>query len=139
MPVFENLGFNNHPFSKTNADEEPNLEEYFVPPPFFDAIVGDSSNPSASIVFAPRGGGKTAQRRMVEKSSAALQFLAVTYDRFEFSADQNLNDINLQYHLRNILTRILISYLSYMSDYPDLIKNLTTDEKNSYQYLYTLI
>ena len=75
MPVFENLGFNNHPFSKTNADEEPNLEEYFVPPPFFDAIVGDSSNPSASIVFAPRGGGKTAQRRMVEKSSAALQFL----------------------------------------------------------------
>ena len=66
---------------------------------------------------------------MVEKSSADLQFLAVTYDRFEFSADENVNNINLQYHLRNIITRILISYLSYMSDYPDLIKNLTNEQK----------
>jgi hypothetical protein len=32
MPLFENLGFTAHPFAKTNADEELNLADYFVPP-----------------------------------------------------------------------------------------------------------
>jgi hypothetical protein len=66
MLLYEKLGFTQHPFSKTNADEEPNLGEYFVPPPYFDAVVGDSSAPSASVVLAPRGAGKSALRRMVE-------------------------------------------------------------------------
>jgi len=129
MPFYNNLGFDNHPFSKTNADEEPNLKDYFVPPPYFDAIVGDSNSPSASLVLAPRGAGKTAQKRMVENCGFESQFLAVTYDRFEFSSSEKLSNIGLQYHLRNIITRILISFLSYASEYPDVIKNLSKEEK----------
>ena len=30
MPLYQNLGFLNHPFSKTNADEEPNLKNYLL-------------------------------------------------------------------------------------------------------------
>ena len=86
MALYETLGFLNHPFSKTNADEEPNLQNYFVPPPYFDAVVGDSSDPSAAVILAPRGAGKTALRRMVESQSIKSRFLAVTYDRFEFGA-----------------------------------------------------
>ena len=126
---FENLGFDNHPFAKTNADEEPRLNEYFVPPPYFDAIVGDSQSPSASVVLAPRGAGKTAQRRMVESHAIKSQFLAVTYDRFEFGAGEKLKDITLQYHLRNIITRILISFLSYASENKDVIRNLSKEER----------
>jgi hypothetical protein len=37
MSLYQNLGFKAHPFAKTNADEEPNLAEYFVPPPFYDS------------------------------------------------------------------------------------------------------
>lgn len=129
MPLYENLGFNNHPFAKTNADQEPDLENYFVAPPFFDAVVGDSSSPSASVVLAPRGAGKTALRRMVESHAIEAQFLAVTYDRFEFGAGEKPQGITLQYHLRNIITRILLSYLTYLSEYPDVIKNLTKEEK----------
>jgi len=124
MALYENLGFANHPFAKTNADEEPQLAEYFVPPPFFDSVIGDPGTPNASIVLAPRGGGKTAQRRMVEDSAESNKFLAVTYDRFEFGAGDKVSDITLQYHLRNIIVRILISYLSYLDDYPDLLANL---------------
>lgn len=129
MPLYENLGFTNHPFVKTNADEEPRLSEYFVPPPYFDAVVGDSTSPSASVVLAPRGAGKTAQRRMVENQGLKSQFLPVTYDRFEFGIGERVEDIRLHYHLRNIITRILVSFLSYASDYPDIIKSLSQEEK----------
>lgn len=129
MALFETLGFTQHPFSKTNADEEPDLKEYFVPPPYFDAVVGDSKNPTPSIVLAPRGAGKSALRKMVEAQSFKNQFLAVTYDRYEFTANTKIDDITLQYHLRNIITRILLSYFSYLSDYPDVQKNLTKDDK----------
>lgn len=123
------MGFSGHPFAKTNADEEPNLSDYFVPPVYFDAIVGDSQSPTSSVVLAPRGAGKTAQRRMVEDQSNSLGFLAVTYDRFEFSTEDKVDEISLQYHLRNIITRVLVSILSYASDYPDVIKNLNDSER----------
>ncbi|EMQ2876214.1 hypothetical protein V9N52_001455 [Vibrio navarrensis] len=129
MPLYENLGFTNHPFVKTNADEEPDLENYFVAPPYFDAVVGDASLPSASVVLAPRGAGKTALRRMVESQAVKSQFLAVTYDRFEFGADQTVDDVTLQYHLRNIITRVLVSFLSYLSDHPDVSKGFSREEK----------
>lgn len=129
MTIYEQLGFDRHPFATTNADEEPNLSEYFVPPPFFDAVVGDPSTPSSSVILAPRGAGKTAQRRMVEDCSMKKQFMAVTYDRFEFSGDEKVTDIQLQYHLRNIITRILVTLLSYLKEYPAVIKSLSKTEK----------
>lgn len=129
MALYEQLGFESHPFLKTNADEEEMLQTYFVPPPYFDAIIGDSKSPSSSIVLAPRGAGKTAQRRMVESISTESGYLAVTYDRFEFGANQKVNEISLQYHLRNIITRILISFLSYLGESPDIVEDLSKDEK----------
>lgn len=56
--LLHNLGFAEDPFAKSNADEESNLESYFVPPPFFDAVFGNYHDPRSVIVFAPRGGGK---------------------------------------------------------------------------------
>lgn len=129
MAVYETLGFSQHPFSKTNADEEESLHEYFVPPPYFDAIIGDASSPSSGIVLAPRGAGKTAQRRMVEADAIGSGYLAVTYDRFEFSGGESLSDISLQYHLRNVIIRILVSFISYLSESPDVIRKLSKDEK----------
>ncbi|MGK0524788.1 MAG: hypothetical protein ACI92N_002432 [Pseudomonadales bacterium] len=129
MPLFEELGFTSHPFLKTNADEEESLQSYFVPPPYFDAVIGDPNSPSSSIVLAPRGAGKTAQRRMVETAAEQGNFLAVTYDRFEFGAGQRVADITLQYHLRNIITRVLLAFLSYLSERQDVANSLTKDEK----------
>ncbi len=129
MALYENLGFESHPFLKTNAAEEEALQSYFVPPPYFDAIIGDPNSPNSSVVLAPRGAGKTAQRRMVEVASYDYGYLAVTYDRFEFGANQKVIDITLQYHLRNIITRILISFLSYLSEWPDVVSSFSKEEK----------
>ncbi len=131
QPFFEKLGFDNHPFSQTNADEEPLLRSYFIPPPFFDAVAGDPSQPNASIVLAPRGGGKTALRRMVEDWAETRSVLAVTYDRFEFGNGQKLEDIGLPYHLRNIIVRILVAHLSLLAVDPSLIEKLDKSTKRS--------
>lgn len=78
-------GLTNDPFAQTNAEEEEMLAEYFVPPPYFSAVRGDPGQPKSTIVFAPRGGGKTAQRRMLEEDSrqADSAYLCVLYDRFD--------------------------------------------------------
>ena len=82
MPVSEFLsrfGFEADPFESTNAETEPRLEEYFVPPPFFEPVMGNPQTPTSHVVLAPRGGGKTAQKRQSEARSLELgTFLCVT-------------------------------------------------------------
>jgi hypothetical protein len=100
-----------------------------VPPPFFSAVIGDPNHPTSAVVLAPRGAGKSAERRQIEFWSYSNAVLPVTYDRFEFGAGQTLADVNLPYHIRNILIRVLITYLSYLHEWPDLLRNLSKDEK----------
>ncbi len=80
--LLHNLGFVVDPFAKTNADEEELLKSYFIQPPFFKAVYGDLVTPKSAVVFAPRGGGKTALKRMLELSSLSDNFLCVTYNQF---------------------------------------------------------
>lgn len=90
MPASQFLaqfGFAEEPFQSTNAGDEPLLEHYFVPPPYFASVLGDTSRPQSNVVLAPRGGGKTAQRVMIEKHSATNRdFMCITYDTFDTPA-----------------------------------------------------
>lgn len=129
MAYYELLGFSDHPFAQTNADEEPFLDRYFVPPPFFDGVVGDPKKAAAAVVLAPRGAGKSAQRRQIELWAEKNGVLAVTYDRFEFGVGQKIADVSLAYHLRNIIIRTLLTYLSYLERYSDLLIKLEKHEK----------
>lgn len=131
MTLFhEQLGFTKaHPFAQTNADEEPFLKSYFVPPPFFASVLGDPRHPSATVVLAPRGAGKSAQRRSLELWCEENDVLAVTYDRFEFGAGQKIQDISLAYHLRNIIIRFLVVYLSHLQEKRDAVDSLSKKDR----------
>lgn len=133
--IYNRLGFSNNPFAYTNADEEENLEDYFVAPPYYETIQGDFNSPSSNIVLAPRGSGKTAQRRMIEIWSRDKPILTVTYDRFELGNDQNLNGVTLNYHLKNIIQRTLLNLILWIAEYPDTIKNFTKEEKKNLSIL----
>ena len=135
MNIYNNLGFKENPFAYTNADQEEYITEYFVPPPYFEAIQGDYKSPNSSVVLAPRGSGKTAQRKMIEEWSKDKPVLSVTIDRFEFGNNQDLNDITLVYHLKNIITNTLLNLIFWASEYPDTIKNLTKEEKRNLSIL----
>jgi hypothetical protein len=102
-------GLTADPFAYTNAEEEELLEQYFVPPPYFNSVRGESGSPKSTVVFAPRGGGKTAQRRILEEDSRRPEsnYLCVLYDRFEPGSptvDQHLEQI-----CRRVLLGILVS------------------------------
>ena len=66
---------------------------------------------------------------MLEETAEEKRYLPVSYDRFEFSAGQGVAEINLQYHLRNIISRLLVSYLSHLADFPDLLTKLPADDR----------
>jgi hypothetical protein len=98
LQYYSGLGFEDNPFAQTNADEEDRLPEYFVSPPSF-------------IVFAPRGGGKSAQRRMIELRSSENNILSITYDNFDFADVNKASDVKIHHHLKRIIRFILTGLL----------------------------
>lgn len=111
LTLLTNLGFEADPFLKTNADEEDRLESYFVEPPFFDAVYGDLRRPKSVVVFAPRGGGKTALKRSIEIASANQPILCISYNYFDITS-VTLAEVDQQYHLKNLLQLVLVGILS---------------------------
>jgi hypothetical protein len=130
--LLHNLRFERDPFAKTNADEEELLENYFIEPPFFKAVYGDISDPKSAVVYAPRGGGKTALKRRIELSARTDRFLSVTYNSFPTSG-LKIKDVTLEYHLRNIVRILLVAILSEATTTG--VDRLTRDQRH---FLYVL-
>lgn len=105
------LGFTANPFQFTNADEEDHLQSYFVPPPYFDSVWGDPNKPVTHVIFAPRGAGKSAQRRMLEYRANRENIFAIRYDRFEHLIPSALPTLTIEYHLRNLIGLALLGFL----------------------------
>jgi len=77
-----------NPFATCEADRESSvLPEFFVDTGYYDLIWGDPEKPQPALVFAPRGGGKTAYRVMVERRSRPVTsnspVLSISYTSFE--------------------------------------------------------
>lgn len=127
------LGFISDPFAKTNADEEEHLDSYFIQPPFYNAVFGDPINPKSAVVFAPRGGGKTALKRKIEIASVGAKYLCITYNTFPIEGI-TLAQATSSYHLRNILRLILIGVIGECSD--EGIESLTKEDRH-FLYLFS--
>lgn len=125
-----NFGFALDPFESTNADDEPGLSQYFVPPPYFATVMGNPESPKSHIVLAPRGGGKTAQRRMIENRSAEHgEFLCVTYDSFDPPDNSSLKNATWSYHMNQLCRLILTGVLIRIDDDPSLADGLSKSQK----------
>lgn len=123
------FGFKEDPFASTNAADEPLIGQYFVEPPFFPAVVGDPNVPKSNVVFAPRGGGKTAQKIMIEKRSAQDgTFLCISYDSFPTDGLPRGKDVPLEYHLNNICRTLLLALLLKIEE-TELSKSLEKVDK----------
>lgn len=108
-------GFVENPFEYSNADQEERLEDYFIKPPYFQSVVGNPKNPAPTVVFAPRGGGKSAQRRMVELNVPDGS-LVVSYTGFPLPAATDVGTIGIEYHVSQIIQHVLIGLLSLIAD-----------------------
>ena len=108
------LGFNANPFQFFNADQEVDLiGEYFIEPAYFEDVWGNPANPISNIVYAPRGGGKSAQRIMFEKRAKATKdILAITYTNHDLSPFKKIADVNLMYHLTYLNRLLLLAFFN---------------------------
>jgi hypothetical protein len=106
------LELNENPFQYTNADKESDIiEKYFIYPDYFEDVWGDPENPVSNIVYAPRGGGKTAQRLMIEKRAKKLDsVLTVTYTDHDLSQFKSATEVTLSYHLEYLNRLLLLSF-----------------------------
>jgi hypothetical protein len=130
-------GFVGDPLAHTNAEQEDRLEDYFVPPPYFQSVIGDPATPKSNVVFAPRGGGKTAQRLMIEREAIApdAAYLCLTYDSFASVVDQGGALSAHHVELCRILTLAILSYLEddsveavFLSDHERQIVKVAAQE-----------
>lgn len=109
----QKAGFVGDPLAHTNAEQEDRLEDYFVPPPYFQSVIGYPATPKSNVVFAPRGGGKTAQRLMIEREALApdATYLCLTYDSFAAVTGRGGGLAAHQVELCRIVTLAILSYL----------------------------
>ena len=129
-PFLAQFGFAEDPFEHVDAEQEPQLGAYFVPPPYFTTVMGDPRAPKSHVVLAPRGGGKTAQRRMIELQSAEEgDFLCITYDAFDQPAGFQASDASLAYHLNQICRRLLLGVLVVLDEYPERAADLPEHQR----------
>lgn len=122
----EFLGFNENPFQYTNADNESNLlDKYFIAPDYFEDVWGDPDSPASNIIYAPRGGGKTAQRLMIEKRAKEFDnILTITYTDHDLTNFRTADEITLSYHLEYLNRLMLLAFFNRLG------------ELEEYQFMY---
>jgi hypothetical protein len=108
--LLRRLGFDADPFADMDADREGELERYYVKPPFFAAVYGEPDHPKSSVVFAPRGFGKTALKRMIEAESPHKNVLCVSHNRFPNSK------ATYAYHLERLIVLLLVGLVTHIAD-----------------------
>lgn len=123
------LGFDADPFASTNAAGEQRLDDYFVDPPYFDSVVGDPRSPASHIVLAPRGGGKTAQKRRLESIAMRSGFFCISYDEFDLPSGFELRQADWNYHATQICRRLTAGILAFLHDEASYVQILSKRQK----------
>lgn len=123
-PFLAQFGFDEDPFASTNAAGEGRLADYFVDPPYFTAVLGDPNIPQSHIVLAPRGGGKTAQKRRIENIAPDGEFFCISYDEFDLPARLTLKDVTWDYHVSQICRRLTVGILAFLHEEHSYVQTL---------------
>lgn len=115
------LGLTDNPFQYTNADKETDvIEQYFISPDYFEDVWGDPDCPVSNIIYAPRGGGKTAQRLMIEKRAEKHDnILTITYTDHDLTQFRSAEQVTLSYHLEYLNRLLLLAFFNKLQTIDD--------------------
>ncbi len=127
------LGIDSNPFEHYVAETEPNIAEYAVKPPYFEAIDARAKNTSSYILFGDRGAGKSATRLTVFKELWAAKAkgqnvpLAVNFVDFSVAVSgKRLSGASESVLVGEVAFVIIESLLLWLS-------SLEEDDRNVYQ------
>ncbi|WP_413219166.1 hypothetical protein [Tritonibacter mobilis] len=141
MPTFEkNFKFNSSPFEQYVAENEPDILDYAVVPPYFEVAKKRALTPSTHLLFGARGGGKSATRLATERELWKLHAeketvpLAVPYVDFSRVLDDgSVNNVSSDRLLKELAFRVIETLLLWISDQDDaedIVELLEPDELN---------
>jgi len=138
---WQHHGFTENPFSLREAGQERRLSEYFVHGQDYDAVRGISGVHQTAIVFAARGRGKSAYRRMIQTSCRPdddeSPILAVAHTEFSsvLSASSSLASITLESHVEALLRSAAATLLREFMRRPASFDYLPLEDRNLFSWL----
>lgn len=129
-------GFETNPFAYREAGSDPYLSRYFVAPEYFDEVLGDPDRPQTAVVFAPRGGGKTALRRMVDyhcreglMKKPVLSVLYTDFSQILEAVNYDLKLITPRLHAFEIINCVVLALVEWLVKHLDALNSLNKGEK----------
>lgn len=141
MPTFEqNFEFDSSPFEQYVAENEPDILDYAVVPPYFEAAKKRALTPSTHLLFGARGGGKSATRLATERELWKLHAegnrvpLAVPYVDFSRILERrSIDQVSSDDLLKELSFRVIETLLLWISDQTEakeIVELLEPDELN---------
>lgn len=142
MSLLQSLYLSENPFAQYVAENEPNIDQYFVKAPYFKTIDQRSKKSQSFILFGARGAGKSATRLAIYKESWAAvskgeqRPLTVTLDDFSKILKNGLERVTIREYLIEIgylTSEAILVWLSALDDETreNIIGNLSADEKKT--------
>ncbi len=139
-PWWKHHGFTENPFALREAGRETRLSEYFVHGPDYDAVKGSPDDPQTTIVFAARGCGKSAYRRMIQTScrpdDEESTILAVPHTEFSdvLNAAGNPVDVALEMHIEALLCSAATTLLQEFLRRPTSFDHLSLEGRAFFKW-----
>lgn len=110
MDLYQNMGFNNHPFSSYSAEEEKGyLDKIFTQPKYFNSVYADIKNGNSRFISGERGIGKTALIYSLESELDKEEYFVTIIDRYDNVGIVNNNKDLLIEVLRKSVTQYSIT------------------------------
>ena len=125
------LGCNGEPFSKLNAENEPELDQYFVKAPYYATVSARAAAADTFVLFGARGSGKSATRiaahreiwcRVAREESAPL---AITLDSYERILAKGLDAVTANRFVEDVAFLVVGSVLLWLS-------NLDSEDRDTF-------
>lgn len=135
-PWWKLHGFTESPFTLREAGREQRLSEYFVHGKDYDAVKGAAGVHQTTIVFAARGCGKSAYRRMIQTSCRPADeessILAVAHTEFSnvLNASTTPADVTLEAHIEALLHSAATTLLQEFLRRPASFDHLPLEDRN---------
>jgi hypothetical protein len=138
--LLETLGFNDNPFASYSAENEPAIDQYFIRPPYYDAVTDKGRASRSLLLFGARGAGKSATRLTFYKNAWAEWArtqkgpLVVTLDDFARIVSEGPKKVDLGLFISEVGYLVIEAVLVWLASLEDkereeYVGALTVDEE----------
>lgn len=132
MELYQQLGFNENPFSTFSAEEEKSfLKDIYINPLFFETLKADLKKGHSRFIIGARGIGKTALLIRLLETVEQENVFSIIIDQFDgIPSKDNETEI-----ARLIIQSLVTNFSIVISKSPQLLKKLNKDQKEKLAFI----